>query len=123
MAEKIKIIRSVDYLSVSDDGTVDFEESITNLAELAKPKDPPSDSDILLDFRRTQWILSTAEIFRLAQSVYINEESFKEKFALLVLPGVNFDRSEFFELCSECEGPDIGTFSSYEDAVNWFYDE
>jgi len=123
VAEKIKIIRSVDYLSVSDDGTVDFEESITNLAELAKPKDPPADSDILLDFRRTQWILSTAEIFRLAQSVCMYEESFKERFALLVLPGVNFDRNEFFELCSECEGLDIGTFSNYEEAVNWFYDE
>lgn len=41
MAVKIKIIRSIDYLIVSDDDTVDFEESITDLIELAKPKKSP----------------------------------------------------------------------------------
>lgn len=42
MAVKIKIIRSIDYLSVSDNDTVDFEEGITYLVELAKPKNPPA---------------------------------------------------------------------------------
>jgi len=123
MAVKIKIIRSIDYLIVSDDDTVDFEESITNLIELAKPKNPPANYDILLDFRRTQWILSTEEIFRLVQAIIMNEDCFMERIALLVLPGVNFNKAEFLELCGQSKGVHIGTFTNYEDAVHWFYNE
>ncbi len=123
MAVKIKIIRSIDYLSVSDDGTVDFEESMTNLVELAKPKVPPANYDLLLDFRRTQWILSTAEIFRLVQSIFKDSETFSDRIAMLVLPGVNFDKDEFKELCGQQKGVNIGTFTNYEDAVHWLYNE
>lgn len=123
MAVKIKIIRSIDYLSVSDNDTVDFEESSSNLVELAKPNQPPANYDLLLDFRRTQWILSTAEIFHLIQAILEDREIFGERIALLVLPGVNFDKDEFYELCGKDQKRRIGTFTNYEDAVHWFYNE
>ena len=120
---KIKIIRSIDYLSVTDDGSVEFEESKKRLHEIAGVKHPPADFDILLDFRRTQWVLSTEEIFSLA-SVLINDpDSHRDKIALLVLPGVNFNKADFKELCSGSKGVDVQTFTNYEDAIHWFYNE
>lgn len=121
MAVKIKIIRSVDYLSVSDDGEIEFEESRRRLGALAEPKRPPADYEILLDFRRTQWILSTEEIYSFVKALIQAPDSFRDKLALLVLPGVNFDRAYFMELFSENKGIEIRTFSNYEDAVQWFY--
>lgn len=121
MATKIKIIRSVDYLSVRDDGTIDFDESRVLLTKLVEPKRPPADYEILLDFRRTQWILSTEEIFDLIRPMFSIPDSFREKIALLVLPGVNFDTAFFTEMCENNTEITIGTFTNYEDAIHWFY--
>jgi hypothetical protein len=123
MATKIKIIRSVDYLSISDNGTIEFEESKKNLAALAEPKRPPADYEMLLDFRRTQWILTTDEIYSLVKSLINAPDSFRDKIALLLLPGVNFDKAYFQELCSDDKGIDVRTFTNYEDAIQWFYNE
>jgi hypothetical protein len=121
VAIKIKIIRSVDYLSVTDDGEVDFEESRSNLYNLAEPKRPPADYEILMDFRRTQWILSTTDIYHLARVVIDYPDSFRDKIAILVLPGVNFNKAEFQELCTVHKGITVGTFTNYEDAIQWFH--
>jgi len=121
VATKIKIIRSVDYLSVRDDGSIDFEESKELLKKLAEPKRPPADYEILLDFRRTQWILSTEEIFDMIQVLFTIPDSYREKIALLVLPGVNFDTAFFTEMCEGYADLTIGTFTNYEDAIHWFY--
>jgi hypothetical protein len=121
VATKIKIIRSVDYLSISDDGVIDFEESRINLTALAEPKRPPADYEILLDFRRTQWILSTREIFLLTQALINFPDSFRDKIAILALPGVNFDKVLFQELCDESKEITVKSFSNYEDAIQWFY--
>lgn len=120
---KIKIIRSIDYLSVTDDGSVEFEESKKRLHEIAGVKRPPADFDILLDFRRTQWVLSTEEIFSLANVLINDPESHRDKIALLVLPGVNFSKADFEELCSGTKGVEVHTFTNYEDAIHWFYDD
>ena len=121
MATKIKIIRSIDYLSVSDDGNIDFEESKRNLYNLAEPRRPPADYEILLDFRRTQWILSTRDIYHLVEVLILYPDSFRDKIAILVLPGVNFNRQQFQELAAGHQGITIGTFSNYEDAIQWFH--
>lgn len=121
MATKIKIIRSVDYLSVRDDGTIEFGESKTKLSEIVEPKRPPADYEILLDFRRTQWVLTTYEIYSLVQVLVEKPDSFRDKIALLLLPGVNFDKAYFQELCSKNETVIVQTFTNYEDAIQWFY--
>jgi len=123
MATKIKIIRSVDYLSISDQGEVIFEESKARLLEIAETKLPAADYEILLDFRRTQWILSTEEIYSLVQVLLEDPDSFRDKIALLVLPGVNFDRDHFNDLCSRNERILVQTFTNFEDAIHWFYND
>jgi len=121
MAIKIKIIRSIDYLTVNDDGSIEFEESKRKLASMAEPKRPPADYELLMDFRRTQWILSTEEIYTLVKALMNAPDSFRDKIALLVLPGVNFDGPRFRELISDAKGTEVRNFSNYEDAIEWFY--
>lgn len=111
----------MDYFSVRDDGTIDFNESKDLLNALTEPKRPPADYEILLDFRRTQWILSTEEIFDLIQPLFTIPDSYREKIAFLVLPGVNFDKQTFTEMCEGYSEITIGTFTNYEDAIHWFY--
>ena len=114
MATNIKIIRSIDYLYINDDGSIEFEESKQKLSEIANEKCQTIDYEILLDFRRTQWILSTEEIYSLVHVLTGNQDSFRDKVALLLLPGVNFDKEVFQELCSEKEAGTV-------DAIHWFY--
>jgi len=121
MATKIKIIRSVDYLSVNDDGAIEFEVSKKTLSGIVEPKRPPADYEILLDFRRTQWVMSTDEIFSLVKVLIDKPDSYRDKIALLLLPGVNFNSAYFQELCSENKGITVKTFTNYEDAIQWFY--
>lgn len=122
MTTKVKLIRSVEYLQTTPEGEVNFEKSKSILADLAKTKRPPADFDILLDFRRAQWILSTTDIYYLAAELVNHENTYRDKVAVLVLPGLNFDNSEFFELCSQNRGFNVKTFTNYEEAVQWFFE-
>ena len=122
MAARIKIIRSIDYLDISDSGQIDFPESRKNLKKIAR-EDSPGDWDVLLDFRRTQWIISTDDIFNLVEVFLEGKGAFQDKIALLLLPGVNFDSAYFRELCARYEDNSIRTFTNYEDAIQWFYND
>jgi hypothetical protein len=120
MAAKIMIIRSVDYLDISDSGTINFVESRKKLRKIVR-ENPVKDYDLLLDFRRTQWVVSADEIFDLVEVLLGDRDSFKDKVGLLILPGVNFNREHFNELCSEYQGIQLRTFTNYEDAIQWVY--
>lgn len=122
MSTKIKLIRSVEYLQTSPKGEINFDQSKKMLAKLAKAKRPPADFDILLDFRRAQWILSTADIYYLAAELGKHNHTYRDKVAILVLPGLNFDNSEFFRLCAQNRGFNVETFTNYEEAVQWFFE-
>jgi len=41
---------------------------------------------------------------------------------VLILPGLDFDKAEFFELCSKNRGYNVDVFTNYEDAIQWFYE-
>jgi len=121
MATLLKIIRSVDYLDISDDGVINFDESRKNLSAIANMENTPVGYEILLDFRRTQWILSTDDIFFLVKVFLDDPDTFRDKIALLLLPGVGFEKEYFKELCASHKGISIQTFTNYEDAIQWFY--
>ena len=121
MATLLKIIRSVDYLDIADDGTINFEESRKKLYQMAGAINTLVDYEILLDFRRTQWILSTDEIYGLVKVLLDDPGTIRNKIALLLLPGVNFDSEYFKGLCEQDKVITIRTFTNYEDAIQWFY--
>ena len=123
MSTKINLIRSIEYLYSSPEGKIDLEKSKQILTDLAKAKQSPADYDIILDFRRSQLKLSTTDLWYLAAELVNHNNAFREKVAVLILPDLNFEKAEFFELCSRNRGFNINVFTNYEDAVQWFYED
>ena len=122
MPTKIKLIRAIEYLQTSPEGEVDFEKTKQILIDIAAAKKNPADYDVLLDFRRVQLKLATTDIYYLAAELAKHNNTFRDKVAVLVLPGANFEKSEFFELCSRNRGFLVDCFTNYEDAVQWFFE-
>ena len=122
MPTKIKLIKAVEYLHISPDGEIDFEKSKQLLIEIAKSKKFPADYDLILDFRHVQFRLTTADIYFLAAELLKHRDAFKNKIAVLFLPGANIEKAEFFELCSQNRGFNVDIFTNYEDAVDWLFE-
>jgi len=123
MSANIKHIRSVEYLHTTTEGEIDIKKSKELLLDIAKEKSHREDFDIILDFRRSHLIISTFEIFTLTIEIAQNKENQKFKIAVLILPGYNFYKAQFFELCSKKRGLQVDVFTNYEDAVEWLYSE
>jgi len=121
MPAKVKIIRAKDFLQVTEDGVVDFESSKKMLTDVAKAKRPPADFDVLIDLRRAQWRLNTADIYYLASALAEIPDAYRSKIAVLVLPGADFKQAEFLEICSKNRGLTVEAFTNFEDAIQWFF--
>jgi hypothetical protein len=119
MATKIKVIAARDFLEVTPEGIIDITTSRQLLVDIAKAEYHPVDYELLIDFRDTQSRLSVFDIYQLAGELPLHGNTFRGKVALLVLPGVNFDRASFFETCSHNRGFSVNAFTDYEKAMRW----
>jgi hypothetical protein len=119
VATKIKLITAKDFLEVTPDGLINLSTSRQLLVDIAKAERPPADYDLLVDFRDTHSQLSITDVYRLAAELCQHGDTFQRKVALLVLPGINFDRASFFETCSFNRGFCVNAFTDYEKAMRW----
>jgi hypothetical protein len=119
MATKIKIITASDFIEVTPDGMMNLEASRQLLIDIAKADPAPADYELLVDFRNTQSDLSLVDLYNLSEELIRHGNTFHRKVALLVLPGVNFDRAHFFETCSFNRGFSINAYMDYESAIRW----
>jgi hypothetical protein len=119
MATNIKIITASDFMEVTPDGIMNLTTSKQLLVDIAKAGKPPADYELLVDFRNTQSDLSIFDLYKLVAELYNHGDTFRRKIALLVLPGGNFDRASFFELCSHNRGFSINAYTDYENAICW----
>jgi len=120
MATKIKIMTTGDFLEVTPDGVIDITTSRQLLVDIAKAKHHPVDYDLLIDFRDTQWQMSTFDLYELASELCQHGDIFRRKVALLVLPGVNFEPASFLETSSHNRGFYVDVFTDFETAIRWF---
>ena len=119
MATKIKIIHSKDFIEVTPEGMFDVDTSRKLLVEIAKSEHLAEDYELFVDFRDTKCNLSVLDVYQLAAELYPHGDTFRRKVALLVDPGINFDRASFFETCSHNRGFSIDAFTDYEKAMRW----
>jgi hypothetical protein len=119
MTTKIKIITAVDFVEITPDGIINITTSRKLLVDIAKAEIQPVDYELLVDFRDTQSTLSITDMYQLAAELYKHGDTFRRKVALLVLPGVNFDRARFFEDASHNRGFSVNAFTDYEKAIRW----
>lgn len=119
MAMKIKIINARDFLEVATEGIINLTTSRQVLVDIDRTDGQPAGYDLLIDFRETQSTLSTPDLQQLAAELSRHGDTFHRKVALLVLPGVDFDRARFFETCSHDRGFSVNAFTDYEKALAW----
>ncbi len=119
MATKIKIVSAAEFLEVTPEGRIDITTSRQLLVDIAKDEHRPVDYDLLIDFRNTQWKMSTTDLYQLASELINHGNAFRRKVALLVLPGITFDSASFLETCSQNRGFQISAFRDYENAMRW----
>lgn len=119
MATKIKIIPSKDFMEVTPEGAINLTTSRQLLVEIAKAENQQIDYELLVDFRDTESNLSITDVYQLAAELIQHGDTFRRKVALLVLPGLNFDRASFFETCSHNRGFLVNAFTEYEKALRW----
>lgn len=120
MATKIKIVTARDFLEVTPEGIIDITTSKQLLVDIAKAEYHPVDYDLLIDFRDTQWQMSSVDVYKLASELCQHGDTFRRKVAVLVLPGVNFDSATFLETCSHNRGFFVDAFTDFETAIRWF---
>jgi hypothetical protein len=119
VATKIKIIPAKEFLEVTPDGIINITTSRQLLIDIAKAEHHPVDYELLIDFRDTQDQLGIVDVYELAAQLCTHGDTFRRKVALLVPPGVNFDRARFFETCSQNRGFSVNAFTEYEKAMRW----
>lgn len=119
MATKIKIVTTGDFLEVTPDGIINMKTSRQLLVDIAKSDHQPVDYDLLIDFRDTKWQMSTFDLYQLAQELVQHGDTFRNKVAILVKPGINFDSAEFLETCSHNRGFSVDAFMDFETAMRW----
>lgn len=120
MATKIKIVTTNDFLEVTPDGIINMTTSSQLLVDIAKAEHLPVDYDLLIDFRDTEWDMSTVDLYQLAKELTLHGDTFRRKVAILVLPGVNFDSASFLETTSSNRGFEVNAFTNFESALRWF---
>jgi hypothetical protein len=119
MATKIKLIAAKDFLEVTPEGIINLATSRRLLVDIAKAEQHPVDYELLVDFRDTRCELSITNVYQLAAELCEHGDTFRGKVALLVLPGITFDRASFFETCSANRGFSVNAFTDYEKAMRW----
>lgn len=119
MATKIKIIPSRDFIEVTADGVINMVTSRQLLVDIAKIEHNQVDYALMVDFRDTESNLSISDIYQLAAELFRHGDTFRRKVALLVTPGLNFDRASFFETCSHNRGFLVNVYTDYEKALRW----
>lgn len=119
MATNIKVITAKDFIEITTDGIIDITTSRQLLAEIATAEYHHADYELLVDFRGTESRLSITDVYQLAAELYRHGNTFYRKVALVVTPGVSFDRASFFETCSHNRGFSVNAYTDYEKAIRW----
>ena len=121
MSVPINVIRGRDFLRTSTENVVDLAHSKEILLSILTASVSPPDFDILIDLRRFQWQLSVTDVFDLANEINKHSELYRDKIAILVLPGTEPDSTELLQVFSRARGLHVKIFTNFEDAIQWFF--
>lgn len=119
MATRLRIIKAQEFIEVTTDGIITISTGRKLLAEIAENDQNMGDRELLVDFRSTESRLSITDLYQLAAELSLHGATFRRKVALVVTPGLNFDRARFFEICSNNRGFSVNAYTEYEDAMRW----
>ena len=118
MPTNVKIIDAREFVRATPGGLLDYEASEKLLLEIAEASRDVEDLDVLLDTRNAMAVLSTMDLWALAQKAAMHGAKTLCKTAVLC-PAERFDHAQFFGMCGQQHGLNIRAFIDYEHAMEW----
>ena len=117
MSANIRIIETEDFIRAQPDGTLDRGGSLALLRSLVGKLGAGDDYQVLVDTRKADVALSTADIFEIGNA--LAAEAVLRSRRVAVLARENDLDAEFFELVSRNRGANLRSFTDFESAINW----
>lgn len=114
----ITVIRAQDFLRMTPEKTLNYEESAKLFNDLSTVPDLKRDYQIILDTRKIETVMATVDLFNLAHKLLDHGLAFKQRTAVLCQPE-QLEGARFFEALSQNQGYELRAFVSYEEAVDW----
>ena len=118
MPTNVKIIHARDFIRATPGGVLDLQTSERLLLDIAEASSQLPGVDLLLDTRNSMTLLSTSDLWELAQKVSSAGAKSLRRTAVLC-PAERFDHARFFSMCAERHGFEIRAFLDYEHAMEW----
>ena len=110
------------HLIVMDaSGTLDLAASQAALAKLAADPCFDSHTEVLLDMRDVECVMSTTDVYRLAEILARPHPALPttRRIAILVAGQSEFDHAMFLETCAKNRGMRLSAFDDYDKASTW----
>ena len=118
MPTNVRIIRAQDFIRANPQGVLDLTASEKLLADIVHAAASIEDYQVLLDTRQAVTVLSTSDLYYLAQKVFEHAGAFSRRTAVLC-PVERFDHARFFAMCTKSHNLNVRPFTSYEEAMEW----
>ncbi|GAK53032.1 hypothetical protein U14_04291 [Candidatus Moduliflexus flocculans] len=120
MPYHVTIIHAREFMQVTAEGTLNYEETKRQLLQCASLAISQSDSGVLIDTRAAHSVLSETNLWYLAAE--FGKQLSLAGFKIAVLcPRERFDHAKFLELCSQNRGLNVMAFTSFEEAITWLF--
>ena len=120
MPYHVTIIHVREFLKMSAEGTLDYEETRRQLLQFADIAGSHPDSGVLIDTRKAHSTLSVTNLWYLAAEFGQQLSVIGRKIAVLCPPN-RFETAKFLELCGQNRGLNILAFTSFEEAMDWLF--
>ena len=121
MPLKVHVVHARDFVRMTQEGKFDLHTSQQLLAKLVTAGASPAEHEILLDTRRAHSTLSPTDLWHLAVDLARHAAAFREKIAIVVNAGPQFDNAKFFELCATNRALRVRAFETTDQAIEWLF--
>jgi hypothetical protein len=118
MPTNVEVIEACEFIRATPAGILDLEASRKLLSEMAQASTGLSDLHVLLDTRRAMTLLTTSDLWTLAQQVASAAQNRVRRTAV-VCSDERFDHARFFVMCAEQHSLNMRAFVDYERAMDW----
>jgi hypothetical protein len=118
MPHHISIIHTDDFMKLSPDGTLDFDEADRILEEATSVLNAQDYYSIIVDTRSAHSTMSYGDLFHLSIELFKHGMTFRRRTAILC-PRERLSDGQFFTTVCRNRGLDVSVFITYEEAMDW----
>jgi hypothetical protein len=118
MPVNIKVIQTKDFIKTTVTGVLDFAVSRQALLDIASQIEQPGESEILVDTREAEAVLSVVDIYELGQALADHSSLRRSKIGILTQLR-DAQQVGFLEIVAANQGVHVRVFTEFEEAITW----